>query len=65
MQNHPMAISAPSMKTNVSVAGSGSSRRGDDWRDMPARLACWNEGRVKIALRQAQGDEDELVEMSR
>ncbi len=47
MPNHPITISAPSMKTNVSVAGNGSSPRGSDLRDMPARLARPREGYMK------------------
>jgi len=38
------------MKTNVSVAGNGSSPRGSKLRDMPASLAWRHEGRMKEGL---------------
>jgi hypothetical protein len=39
MANHPSAISVPSVKTNVNVAGNGSSPRCKELRDMRVRLA--------------------------
>ncbi len=50
MQNQPIVMSVPSIKTNVSVAGKGSSARGSDLRDMRASLACRHEGHMKEDL---------------
>jgi len=48
MQNHPITMSAPRMKTNMRVAGNGSSPRGNELRDMRASLARPHEVQMKV-----------------